>query len=98
MQFHPYDGSQQLPDFPFHTKQRLSSKNITAKIVSCTIYDLDTSKATGPDRIPAIVFKMVSPVLAKLYNKLLTESCFDSCRKSSSVMPVSSSVHKSSPF
>ena len=49
-------------------------------------------EATGHDRIPAIVLKMCSPgistVLAKLYNKCLTESCFPSCRKSSSVVPV----------
>ena len=51
------------------------------------IYDLDASKATGPDRIPAIALKMCSPelslFLAKLYNKCLAESCFPSCWKSS---------------
>ena len=47
---------------------------------------------TGPNRIPIIVLKMssleLSPVLAKLYNKCLAESCFPSCWKSSSVLPV----------
>ena len=42
--------------------------------------------------IPAIVLKMCSPelfpVLVKLYNKYLDESCFPSCWKSLSVVPV----------
>ena len=85
-------NSTQLPYFPSRTEQRLSSKNITAKMGSRAIDDLDASKATCPDRIPAIVLKMcspeLSPVLAKLYNKCLAESCFPSCWKSSSVVPV----------
>ena len=52
-------------------------------MVSHAIYDLDASKATGPDRIPAIDLKVcspeLSPVLAKLYNKNLAEFCFPSC-------------------
>ena len=86
------DGSQQLPGFPSRTEQKLSSKNITAKMVSRAIYDLDTSKVTGPERIPAIVLKMCSPELSpfldKLYNKCLAESYFPSCLKSSSVVSV----------
>ena len=57
------DGSQQFPDFPSHTEQSLSSMNITAKMVCRAIYDLDASKATGPDRIPAIVLKMCNQSL-----------------------------------
>ena len=51
-------------------------------------YDLDASKVTGLNRNPAIVLKMLSPVLAKLYNKCWAESCFPSYWKSSSVVPV----------
>ena len=83
------DGSEQLPPY---TAQRVSSKNITAKMVSLAIYDLDASKTTCPDRFPAIVLKIcspeLSPVLVKLYNKCLAQCCFPSCWKSSSVMPV----------
>ena len=61
-------------------------------MVSHRIYDIDASKATGPDRIPVIVLEMcppdLSPVLAKLYNKCLAESCFPSCWKSSPVVAV----------
>ena len=41
------DGTQQLPNFLSRTEQRLSSNNITAKMVSRAIHDLDASKATG---------------------------------------------------
>ena len=37
------DGSQQLTDFPSHTEKKLSSKNITAKMVSSAIHNLDAS-------------------------------------------------------
>ena len=78
--------------FPSRTEQRLTSKEIIAKMVYHAIYNLDASKATGPDRIPAIVLKMCSPELSpvptKLYNKCLAESCFPSCWKSSLVVPV----------
>ena len=43
------DGSQKLTDFPSPTELKISPKNITAKVVSHAIYDLDASKATGPD-------------------------------------------------
>ena len=60
-------------------------------MVAKVIHNLDAFKATGRDRIPSIVLKMcsleLSPVLAKLYNRCLAESCFPSCWKSSSVVP-----------
>ena len=70
-----------------HLVPRLSSEHITAKMVSCAIYNVNAS-----NRIPAIVLKMCSPdhspVLAKLYNKCLAKSCFPSCWNSSSLVPV----------
>ena len=85
------DSNQLLPDFPSRTEHRLTSRKITARMVSHAIYHLDACKATGPDRIPSIVLKMcspeLSPVLAKLYNKCLAKSCFPSCWKSSEVVP-----------
>ena len=69
---------QLLPDFPSRTEHRLTSRKITARMVSHAIYHLDTCKATGPDRISSIVLKMCSPelstVLAELYNKCLAKS------------------------
>ena len=85
------DSFHALPDFPLRTEQRLCSRKITARMVANAILDLDAFKATGPDKIPSIVLKKcspeLSPVLAKLYNKCLAESCFPSCWKSSSVVP-----------
>ena len=50
------DGSQQLPDFPSRTEQRLGFKHITTKMVSHAIYDLDASKATGPTEFKPLCF------------------------------------------
>ena len=83
--FHP------LPDFPSQTDQGLSSLRITSRKVASEILDLDASKATSTDPIPSIVFQRcspeLSPVLAKLFNKCLAESCFPSCWKYPSVVP-----------
>ena len=76
------DGSQQLPDFLSRTEQRLDSKNITAKMVPCAIYNLDASKAIGPDRIPAIAgiersdrgkyhIIILLPIISKIFFSLL---------------------------
>ena len=63
-------------------KKRNKNRQSSQKLVSCTIHNLDASKATGPDRIPPIVPKMSSPelypVLAKLYNKCLAKFGFPS--------------------
>ena len=53
------DGSQQLPYFPSRTEQRVSSQNITAKMVSHAIYDLDASKATGPTEFQPLSLRCV---------------------------------------
>ena len=82
------DGSQQLPDFPSRTEQRLSSKNITAKIVSLQSTILMHPKPLAPTEFQPLCSPELSPVLAKLYNKCLVESCFPSCWKTSSVVPV----------
>ena len=87
------DGSQQLPDFPSCTEQRFSSKNITTKMVSGTIYYLDASKATGPTEFQPLFLRCVLQsflmfLLSYIYNKCLAESCFPSCWKSSSVVQV----------
>ena len=62
-----------FPIFHLVLNRNLALKNITAKMVSCAIYDLDAYKATGPDRMCSPQFM---PVLAKLYNKFLAKSFF----------------------
>ena len=58
--------------------------------------NLDSSKASGPDCIPAVVLKNCEPepsyILAELFNKCLKESCFPDCWKVSSVVPVFKNV------
>ena len=57
------------------------------RIVANTNCELEVANVTGPECIPSIVLKMcspeLSPVLAKVYNKCLFESCW----KFSSVLP-----------
>ena len=67
--------------------------NVTPKMVAKVISHLDTSKVSGPDRIPAIVLNpMCSPelssILSKLYSLCITHSVFPSNRKLASVVPV----------
>lgn len=56
------------------------------------ISKLESHKASGCDRIPAIILKKgdheLAPILSKLYNNCLAASCFPVCWKSSSVVPV----------
>ena len=81
-----------LPDFPLRTDATLDDLKITPSQVHGIIKNLDTSKACGPDLIPAVLLKKcsaeVAPVLSKLYNKCLNESCFPDCWKTASVVPV----------
>ena len=60
------------------------------------IINLNLSKASGPDGIPAVVLKNCEPelsyILAELFNKCVKESCFQDCQKVSSVVPVFKNV------
>ena len=85
------DSQHTLPDFSSRTDQEISTMRITVRMVARIISQLDASKAIGPDNIPAIVLKKcsaeLSPVLSKLYNKCLAESCFPTHWKFSTVVP-----------
>ena len=65
---------------------------MSAREVSWLIRDLDASKVTGPEEIPVVVLKNispdVSPILVKLFNHCLKEKTFPSSRKMSSVCPI----------
>ena len=58
--------------------------------------NLDSSKASGPDRIPVVVLKNYDPelsyILAELFTKCLKESCFPDCWKVSLVAPIFENV------
>ena len=86
------DLDRDLPDCPSRIDSSLSMINVTPKMVAKVISHLDTSKASGPDRIPAIVLKMCLPelssILSKLCNLCLTHSVFPSDWKLASVVPV----------
>ena len=65
-------------------------------MVKKIITSLDSSKASGPDRIPVMVLKNCEPelsnILAELFNICLKESCCPDCWKVSSVVPVFKNV------
>ena len=65
-------------------------------MVKKVIKNLDLSKASGPDCIPAVVLKnyelKLSHILAELFNKCLKESCFPGCWKVSSAVLVFKNV------
>ena len=74
------DSGISLPVFPSRTNLKLHNISVTPKMVRKVIMNLDLSKASGPDCIPAVVLKNCEPepsyILAKLFNKCLKESCF----------------------
>ena len=65
-------------------------------MVKKVITNLDSAKASGPDRIPVVVLKNRKPelsyILAELFNSFLKESCFPDFLKVSSVVPVFKNV------
>ena len=69
-------------------------------MVKKVIPNLDLSKASGPDCIPAVVLQNCEPELsyipAELFNKCLKESCFPDCWKVSSVVPVFKNIEERS--
>ena len=81
-----------LPEFPPRCNNILDDVHITPSKVSKIISQLDVSTASGPDHIPVTVLKHCSPelssILSKLFNKCITQSCFPSCWKCASVVPI----------
>ena len=82
--------------FPSRTTLKLHNISVTLKMVKKVIVNLDLSKASGPDCIPLVVLKIGEPehsnILAELFHKCLTKSCFPDCWKVSSVLPVFKNV------
>ena len=82
--------------FPSRTNLKLHNISVTPKMVKKVIMNLDLSKASGPDCISVVVLKNCEPdfshILAELFNKCLTESCFPDCWKVSLMVPVFKNV------
>ena len=91
-----HDSGISLPVFPSRTNLKLHNISATPKMVRKVVMNLDLSKASAPDCIPAVVLKNCEPefsyILAELFNKYLKESCFSVCWKVSSVVPVFKNV------
>ena len=83
------DSGISLPVFNSIPNLKLHSISVTLKMIKKVITNLDSSKTSGPDCIPAVVLKNCEPelsyILAKLFNMCLKEACFPDCWKVSSV-------------
>ena len=102
------DSGISLPVFSSRTNLKLHSISIIPKMAKKVITNLDSSKASGPDCIPVVVLKNCEPALSYIlaeyilntyihtYILCLKESCFGSCWKVSSMVPVSKNVRERS--
>ena len=74
------DSGISLPAFPSRTNLKLHNISLIPKMVKKVITNLDLSKASGPDCVPVVILKNCEPelsyILAELFNKCLTDSCF----------------------
>ena len=90
------DSGISLPVFPSRSNLKLHNISVTPKMVRKVLWNLDLSKASGPDCIPVVVLKNceleLPYILAELFNKCLKKSCFPDCWKVSSVVPVFKNV------
>ena len=81
-----------LPVFYSSTNPDLHKISVTSKTVNKIIKNLKSSKAPGPDYIPAVVLKNCEPefsyIQAELFNICLKGSCFPDCWKVSLVVPI----------
>ena len=72
-----------LTVFPSRTNLRLHNIFVNLKMVKKFVMNLDLSKASGSDCIPAVVLKKCKPklssILAQIFNKCLKESYFLDC-------------------
>ena len=89
------DSGISVPVFPSRTNLKLHI-SVTFKMVKKVIMNLNLLKASGRDCIPVVVLKSCVPelsnILAQLFNKCLTGSCFPDCWKVSSVVSVFKNV------
>lgn len=67
-----------LPDSSTLTDYKLCDFSISSKEATRLIKILDSTKVTGLDKIPVIIFKnrsTLTPTLVKLFNRCLKEKC-----------------------
>ena len=80
MNFNLNSATKSVPEFAKRTSSILDKMKITP-----------TSTASGPDHIPVIVLKKLSPelspVLSQLFSKCLDQMAFPECWKSATVIP-----------
>ena len=80
------DSGISLRVFRSKTNLKLHNISVTPKMIKKVIMNLDLSKASGPDCIPAVVLRPeLSCILVGIFSKCLKEPCFPDCWKVSLV-------------
>ena len=90
------DSGIYLPVYPSRINLKLHNIYVNPKMVKKVITNLDSSKTSSPDCIPAVVLRNCEPelsyILAELVNMCLKEPCFPDFWKVSSMILVSTSI------
>ena len=69
---HWTNSNHPLLEFTSQTDCLTSDFRVSVKEVSRLIHNLESSKATGPDEVPVVVLKNISPEIAPILSRLLT--------------------------
>ena len=72
------DAGVELPTFPSRTEHSLSLPLISSKRVRRVIFELDSTKASGPDSIPVTVLRNCAPELSSIFSKIFN-LCLKTC-------------------
>ena len=72
------DAGVELPTFPSRTQHSLSLPLISSKRVRKLIFELDSTKASGPDNIPVTVLRHCAPELSSIFSKIFN-LCLKTC-------------------
>ncbi|XP_045511489.1 uncharacterized protein LOC123706298 [Colias croceus] len=95
------DSGNKCPPVIPHSGSYMSSINVTQKTVLKTLRNLDVNKASGPDGLPAIVFKNcapeLSPVLTRLFRLSLKSGIVPKSWKVANVQPVPKKGSRAEP-
>ena len=67
-----------LPFFLTKSNPKLHNISVTLKLIKKVITNLDLSKASDPDCVPALVLKSYEPEISHILAKLLS-TCFKEC-------------------
>ena len=97
-------GSSEISDLEMvipHEYPEISDLNIDANLVRTEIENLDTSKSTGPDRLPALIIKRFSDIFTEIllliFRKSYLEGKVPTQMKAANIRPIFKTGEKTDP-